>query len=339
MTRNPYLKHFLVACVFLVVSATAWAQSRERDYLRQDSSRFRIWYCPEDQGVVPSLWRVFYQRVPLLELQLRLSLSDTVDFIITPTKDEWRRITGGAPLWANGLAEPQHHVAILKSPRFSVQYGPLENTAIHEYVHLLSQTGAREMELPRWLDEGMAEVLAGQLEFMSHTILGRSVASGRLHSLWQIQGLMSMSEPDAQLAYAESAIAVEFLVSKFGWPGVANLIATLRQGTPFDEAFSRIFGLSPGAFESEYLRYVQKTYQLSWLTDTEIWVSLLFILGVFAAGVAAWKRRRKTLRKWDEEHRAETVGETNAPPYTINYEIIRSRKDEGGDSDSSSPSP
>ena len=87
--------------------------------------------------------------------------------------------------------------------------------------------------------------------------------------------------------------------------------------------------MSVGAFESEYLAHVQKTYRLSWLTDTEIWVSALFVIGVFAAGIAAWRRRRKTLRKWKEESDVGTTGETNPPPYVINYEIIRGRKNDG----------
>ena len=318
----------MLLLVLLLSCGSSLAQSRERDYVFQDSARFRIWYCPEDEVVVRGLWQVIYQRVPLIELQLRLSLRDSVAFIITPSKEEWQRLTGGAPLWANGIANPARKVAVLKSPRFSAPYGPIGNTAVHEYVHLLTQAGAERMELPRWLDEGMAEVLAGQLEFMSHTALGRGVSSGRLHSLWQIQALMSMSEPEAQLAYAESAIAVELLVSKYGWPGVANLISELRQGTPFDEAFARIFQQSPGAFESEYMRYVQEKYRMSWLTDTEVWVSVLFVVGVFAAGIAAWRRRRRIKQKWEQEHHAESVGSTNAPPYVINYEIVRSRRDE-----------
>lgn len=328
LIRNPLPKILLIATLFCVVCASASGQSREKDYISQDSSRFRIWYCPEDEAVVRDLWKIFHSRIPLLELQLRLSLSDTVNFIVTPSKEEWQRLTGGAPLWANGIANPQRKVAVLKSPRFSIQYGPLANTAVHEYVHLLTQTGAKDMDLPRWLDEGMAEVLAGQLEFMSHVQLGRAASANRLHSLWQIQHVMAMPEQEAQLAYAESAIAVELLVSRFGWPGVANLISALRQGTPFDEAFSRTFGVSVGMFESEYIAYVMKSYRLSWLMDTEIWVSALFVIGVFAAGFAAWRRRKKTVRKWEEEQERTTTGETNPPPYVINYEIIRGRKDD-----------
>ena len=317
--------------------ATAlFAQSREADYLRQDSARFRVVYCPEDVGVVPQLWQVLSQRVPTVELQLGLSFKDTAAFVITPTEREWYRVTAGAPLWANGVAYANRGVAVLKSPRFSIQYGPIGATAIHEYVHLLLESGGVEAGYPRWFNEGLAEVVAGQLSFMDHTLVGRAVTAGRLHSLWQIQHLMAMPAPEAQLAYAESAIAVQLLVEKFGWSGVGNLVHAVRQGVPFEDAFVRTFSQTIGTFESEYLAHTQKTYKLSWLSDTEIWVSALFVLAVFAAGTAAWLRRRKTLRRWEEERAGMTSfsNDPNAPPYIINYEIIRSRKeDEQADED------
>jgi hypothetical protein len=73
------------------------------------------------------------------------------------------------------------------------------------------------------------------------------------------------------------------------------------------------------------MAYVTKQYRLSWITDTEIWVSALFVVGVFAAGFAAWTRRRRTLKRWEDEHMEASVGETSSPRYVVNYEIIRSR--------------
>lgn len=305
-------------------------ESRANDYLVQDSARFRAIYCLEDAGVVPSLWQTLRERIPTVELQLGLSIRDTAAFVITPTEREWLRITQGAPLWANGIAYPERGVAVLKSPRFSMQYGPLGTTAIHEYVHLLLQSGKVDADFPHWFDEGLAEVVAGQMTFLDHTLVGRAVTMRRLHRFSDLQHLMAMPAQEAQLGYAESAIAVQLLVEKFGWPGVGNLVHTVRQGVSFEDAFARTFSLPLMQFENEYRQDAEKTYRLSWLSDTEIWVSALFVLAVFAAGFAAWRKRKRKLAEWEEEQRGTTTISGDVP-YVINYELIRSRRQDGSE--------
>ncbi len=312
----------------LLLAGSVFAQSRANNYLQQDSSHFRAVFCPEDVGVIPSLWQTLHDRVATVELQLGVSFKDTATFVITPTEREWLRITQGAPLWANGIAYPERGAAVLKSPRFSMQYGPLGTTAIHEYAHLLLQSDAPDAGFPHWFDEGVASVVAGQMTFMDHTLVGRAVTAHRLHTFSDLQHLMAMPAPEAQLGYAESALAVQLLVEKFGWPGVGNLIHTVRQGVYFEDAFARTFSVPLGQFESEYRASIEKTYRLSWLSDTEIWVSALFVLAVFAAGIAAWRRRRRKLAEWEQEQRGTTTTVSGDAPYVINYELIRSRREE-----------
>jgi hypothetical protein len=332
LTRNRCLR--ALCAVWLFASALPLcAQTRESDYLRQDSARFRVWYCPEDAQVVRGLWRELRERIPLVERQLQLALADTVTFVITPSEKEWYRLTAGAPLWANGVAYAERGVAVLKSPRFGLPYGPLPSTAVHEYVHLLLEAGAREADIPRWLNEGLAQVLAGQLDYMDDALLARAAAAGRVHSFSRIEGMMGMNSLDARQAYAESAVAVQLLQSRFGMSGISNLVHELRAGAPYDETFRRIFAVSPGAFESEYTLYVQNHFRISFLGDTELWVSVAFVLLVGAAGVAVYLRRRRTVRRWREEDRRERrVPESGTvPPYTINYEIVRGRLHESED--------
>lgn len=323
---NRWYKRILVLLLVLG-GVSAWAQSREKDYVRQDSARFRVWYCPEDAKVVRDLWSELRLRIPVVEQQLRLELADTVQFIVTPSEAEWYRITAGAPLWANGIANPQRGYAVLKSPRFGLPYGPLPTTAVHEYVHLLLEAGVRNVEIPRWLNEGLAQVLAGQLDYMDDASISRARMAGRLHRFYHIDGLMGMNAMEARQAYAESAVAVQLLQSRYGMTGISNLVHDLRGGVPFDEAFRRIFGKSAGAFESEYLQYVEHHFRGSLFADTELVISAAFIVLVLAAGFGVWLRRKRTLRRWKDEDgvRRESSGNPATPPYTINYEIVRNR--------------
>jgi hypothetical protein len=337
LTRSRWLRIpwavWLLAWVMPVL-----AQTRANDYVHEDSARFSVWFCPEDAKVVQGLWSELRERVPLVEQQLGLALADTVMFVVTPSEKEWYRLTAGAPLWANGIAYAQRGVAVLKSPRFGLPYGPLPTTAVHEYVHLLLEAGAPGADIPRWLNEGLAQVLAGQLHYMDDALLARAAAAGRLHSFSAIEGMMGMNALDARQAYAESAVAVQFLQMRFGMAGISNLIHELRNGEPYEESFRRIFGEGSGAFESDYVRYVQANFRISFFADTELWVSLAFVLAVGAAGLAVWLRRRRTVQRWREEEQGErgAAGGSTVPPYTIKYTIVRGRLHES-DSDDDSP--
>lgn len=299
-------------------------------YLGQDSGRFRVIFCDQDAGTVPELWEVLRTRIPVVEQRLQLSLADTVSFLITPSPEEWRRLTAGTPLWANGLARPEIGIAILKSPRFNARYGrSLGVTAVHEYVHLLVKSGAPSAEIPRWLDEGLAQVLAEQMDYRDDALIGRAAVSGRLFGLRGIEGLMGMNDEAARQGYAEAAIAVGWMEKRWGMAGISNLIHAVRQGQPFDEAFRTIFGLTTGAFEADYLDYVTKHYRISFLGDVETWVASAFVVLVLAAGVAVFLRRRRILQRWKhEESRVREPADGSAPPYTINYTVVRGRLQE-----------
>jgi hypothetical protein len=331
------LARCFVLLLFLL-PVVASAQGRASEYLRQEAGRYRIVYCPEDAGVVTELFSSLAQSVPVVHAQLGMQLADTVTFVITPSRDEWARVTAGAPLWANGIAFPNREVAVLKSPRFGLPFGPLPQTAVHEYVHLLLTVGAPNAVYPRWFDEGIAQLIAGQISYMDIATLSRAVSARRVHRLSQLEGMLVMSEFEARQAYAEALVAVQLMQQRYGWSGIANLIHEVRKGTPFDEAMPRVLLTRQSTFEQDYAHTLAETYAHGWFTDTELWVSGAFVLLILVGGYAAWRRRRRTLERWrDEDHGEPREGEPGAPPYIINYEIIRQRKADESAGDAGAP--
>jgi hypothetical protein len=224
LIRKRWPKRFLIWIAFWAASCSGWAQQVPLEYMRQDSARFAVFYTSQDAAALRMFWGTIRENVPLIERRLGLGLGDTVAFVIAPNAREWGRLTQGAPLWANGLAYPQRGLAILKSPALGARNGPLPTTALHEYVHLLLRAGAPDADMPRWLDEGLAQVAAQQFEYVDGALLARAVTFGTLHSFSRLEGLMSMSDAEARLGYAESAVAVEQLASRYGMAGISNLV-------------------------------------------------------------------------------------------------------------------
>jgi hypothetical protein len=326
-------KQCVLWCLFLCAQFTHAQLSREQNYIRAESGRFRVIYCPEDEGVIPSVITELNLRIPFVERQLGASLGDTVGFVITPTEQEWNRVTAGAPLWAHGIAFPGRGIAVLKSPRFGLPYGPLPTTAIHEYVHILLSAITHDQGIPRWFDEGVAQLAAGQLDYMDQQVVARAAGARRLHTFQNLQGLMSMSALEARQGYAESLLAAQLLQSKFGWSGLSNLLHGIHASQSFEEAFPRVFGQTTTAFERDFRAHIEHSFGRTLLADTDLWVSGLFVVLILAAGVVVFQRRKRTLARWteDEHPPANPDNLSVAPPYTVNYELLRSRQEEGGE--------
>jgi hypothetical protein len=321
----------------ILFCAVSWAQtSRESEYLTRDYGSLAVTYCPEDSSLADPLANELGKRLPVLAARLHLSAPPKMRFVLTPTAEEWHRITRGSPLWANGIAYPNLGVAVLKSPRFNSNGGPLNETAAHEMIHLMLETDAPGGHIPRWLDEGVSQFMAGQQEFMDVHVLARAAASNRLMSFWDIQGLLSMNSSDARQGYAQSLAAVQELWARFGDSGIANLIHELRAGRDIDRAFPMLFGMSLGQFEREHFTDLRENYGGSIWSDGELWISILFVILVLAAGGIAYLRRRRTLERWHEERLPPEVTITGDVPYTVNYTVVRSRRDYDDDGSSGS---
>jgi hypothetical protein len=337
-------KQFIILILLCFAIGNLFAQSRQSDYLRREFGKHTFVYCPEDSSLIEPLWNSLRTRIPIVEQQLRLSLSDSVRFIITPSEREWARLSQGSPLWANGIAYASQGVAVLKSPSFGIKYGgPLPVTALHEYVHLLLESGAPDANLPRWLNEGLAQLLASQIDYRDATLISRAVVSNRLHRLWRIEGMLGMSDSDARLAYAQSLLAVEWLRDKYGQSGLSNLVHELRAGKSEVDVFPAVFGMPVGAFESQLIASMQATYGgTSILTNVEFWVPLLFVVLVFLAGIARYLHRKRTVERWREEEIGRTSPADPKVPYTINYTLIRkpfSQDDDENDKPHDNPIP
>jgi len=307
--------------------------SRELEYITRDYGRYAVTLCPEDSALADPLIQEVNRRFPTVARRLGLPLPEKIRFVITPDESEWGRVTAGSPLWANGIAYPSRGVAVLRSPRFNMNGGPLVETTVHEAVHLLLEAGAPANVIPRWLDEGLSQFLAGQQEFMDVHVLARASASGRLMTFWNIEGLMGMSALDARQGYAQSLAAVQDLHSRYGDSGLSNLVHELRQGRDIESAFPRVFGVQYGDFERDYRTMLATNYGGSWWSDTELWVSVFFVILVLAAGVTVFLRRQRTLARWRAEHLPPDASPPRDVPYTVNYTLVRGSAEEGGNAE------
>lgn len=151
-----------------------------------------------------------------------------------------------APGWTGGVYDGKIRIPV--KGLYSVT-PELRAALAHELTHcfMLALPGRG---IPGWFLEGVAQIQGGRSGANDRKALARLKKENRLIPLKSLRGsFMGFSPPSADLAYAESLSAVEYLAGRFGRSALRNLLALLARNFNFENAFSTELQRSVAEFE------------------------------------------------------------------------------------------
>ena len=135
---------------------------------------------------------------------------------------------------AVGLAE--YNKIMLLSPRALVYGYRYLDAVSHEYLHYLIVKLSGN-KAPIWFHEGLAKFEEAKwrnpsslyLNPLNQTLLARALRLGEFVGFDRMEpGLVKLKTPEqVQLAYAEAASALEFIVDRVGYPGLRDIMAAM----------------------------------------------------------------------------------------------------------------
>jgi len=241
-----------------------------------------------------------------IQAELGVRLPYTPQLYLTTSQAEFDRITGGLlPEWSEGVSSAGTGQIVLKSPSFSKTIAEVKQTAIHELTHLMiaQKTGNN---IPRWLNEGLAQLLANQMQGESKLLISRALWSGSLLPLRDVDYVDRMPQKNAELAYSQSFNAAAFLVQTYGWKSLRNLLSALGQNQSTDEAFYQVYQFDHAGFESLWVQHLQKSTKWMILLDTQLYIFTGATILVLLSGIMVLRRRRQAYRRWELEETSYT---------------------------------
>ena len=156
--------------------------------------------------------------------------------VVLCTQEQFQDITR-ALAWAAGVYDGQIRVPVRGALD---RRDELQRVLTHEFVHaLLAGLGGRTV--PMWLHEGLATALEpGGLDRASQVL----VAASSRPSLQDLHGSFAgLSGPNASVAYALSAVAVDRMIDLRGASAVVLVLEDLARGVQFESAFHRRIGV------------------------------------------------------------------------------------------------
>lgn len=226
---------------------------------------------------------------------------DSTRIFVAPDAARFRELTGGrAPEWAGGVAFPRARVIVL--PGYPVPGVSRNQTATirHEIAHLV--TNARlPQPVPRWFDEGLAELASGSWDVEGAWKLRLAIALGRAPALDSLALTWPVGAERARLAYLLSATAVQHVAERGGERGFRLLLRNWQRDGSLDASVRSTFGMTMGQLEDEWRAAVRSRY--GWLQGLAA-SGLVWIVAA-ALVLLAWIPRRRRNRAKMAEMRAE----------------------------------
>ncbi len=230
------------------------------------------------------------------------------------------------PKYATGMAYAELGLVLLAlNPLYPNDHHDLIELFRHEAAHVALHQAAQQAELPRWFDEGFAVGASGESPFLRARALSTATLSDRLIPLEQLTHGFPSDPVRAELAYAESADVVRFLLRRQDRARFIALLERVRAGQKFESALDDAYNTSRDALELEWQKDVAKRYTF-WPVlagGSLVWVGAL---GLFAWG---WRRRkardRQTLARWAREEATQDAARGLSAPTPVRVHVVLAR--------------
>ena len=179
----------------------------------------------------------------------------------------------------------------------------IERVVPHEVGHVLvgRAVGPAYAALPTWLNEGIAEYVAGERAAQVDPVTLRAVGRGDIIPLSELDAAFRSGGGRGRLAYVEAASIVNFLVSARGETIIASLLGSLRETRDFEVTLEQETGWQLGALEKAWHRSVSRRFRWPLLLSSPALPFLLMLL-LFIVGLVRFlleRRRRQEMAEQD----------------------------------------
>lgn len=164
--------------------------------------------------------------------------------VVLYTREQFRDITE-TPDWAGGMFDGRIRVPVQGALASAREF---ERVLAHEFTHAVVHSVAPR-GVPYWLNEGLAVFYEGTDLAARRELVRRAPQILPLTRLER--SFADLTQADARLAYAQSAVAVEALIDQAGAAGVLNLLNDIGSGRRFGEAFEHHALISYADFQTK----------------------------------------------------------------------------------------
>ncbi len=198
--------------------------------------------------------------------------------------------------WVVAVALPWQGLMVLRTDQAGGALPRLRGLLAHEYAHLALGAALRAADtppVPRWVDEGLAQVAEGRLFVEETPALHMRAFFHTLLPLSELENRFPQTEGGGALAYAQAESFVKWL-GRRGEGGLPAFVQLLVHGASVDNAVRAHTGLDLQRAEERWRRELRD--DRSWMLEMLLQVAFGgFVAVACVLAVARLVRRRRKL--------------------------------------------
>ncbi|MEL6347268.1 MAG: peptidase MA family metallohydrolase [Myxococcota bacterium] len=279
----------------------------QEDWVTYTDPYATVYAAPGDQGTALRMSRYIATSLPRVAEEMGLPIGNRIHVYIAPSQQVFFEMQPGrAPDWADGTAYPHRGLIFLRSPKLRVGSAePLEQVLDHEIAHILLGRAFGAKPVPRWLQEGVAQLVAREYTLDVVDRLGQGVFGDDLMSVDELSQGFPADPIRARLAYAQSADLVAFIYNQHGQKALHDIIREMSVGKTFAAALRASTGMRTDELDAAWRGRLASSSML-WLRPLVSDTMLLSFagLGFMVMGGLALRKRRKQLHEMADEEDA-----------------------------------
>jgi len=209
------------------------------------------------------------------------------------------------PPYAVGVAYPSLDLVLLSNIEPRTNEGTdLGEVFRHELVHIAVNDAVRGRHVPLWFNEGISIYFSGEKAMDRWKTLEGAELSGTILPLSDLDRNFPADE-GVNVAYAESADFVRYLMRDEDRGRFAQLVERVRGSESFDQSMADAYGADSRRLEYRWREELSHRFSV-WpaiLGGSILWVGAIALLVM--AYVKRRRRSKATLAKWAAEEAAE----------------------------------
>lgn len=198
------------------------------------------------------------------KLQWRVNFRPTI--LLIKDSKTFQRMAGNDLVVA--FAVPGRHLIVIDYSKMKTHPFSIEITLQHELCHLLLHNEIEDKNLPRWLDEGIAQWVSGGIPEIimnqKRSVLNDAILSGKFLRIRALTERFPVEKKYLMLAYEESKSLVEYIISQFGIEGILMILNHLKDGDEVDIAIFKSLAIDLDELEGQWHHHLKK--KITWLT-------------------------------------------------------------------------
>tara|TARA_B100001029_G_C15061969_1_gene459316 strand:- start:3071 stop:3976 length:906 start_codon:yes stop_codon:yes gene_type:complete len=227
------------------------------------------------------------------------------EIFITNKINKFKKLTKGpTPEWGVGIAKINPPRIIIKGTQLGkISYNRLNEILRHELNHIYLFRTPNYHILPKWFVEGFASYWADELTITKKIQISSALWENRQFALEGLKSFNLFNRIHANLAYAQSAVAIHVLIYFYGKNKLIEIIQKNSDNNDFDNHFKKITYDTSLDFTYKYEKYLNKNFKWMFLLKSSnilfISLPLILIIGYFIK----IRNNRLILKKWEEEEK------------------------------------